>query len=344
MDWNLLASFVNPDLINPSQIHQEHRKRNIRSKYDYLSIKIKIDQYEYVFSRFNLSRYLMACQVQTSIAVDIPRKIKEELVDSGKFSITQEELTQIVFRQMETYDNSSLFQNRYRLIQHFHLERIPLIFFISGTGFIGKSTLAFQLGERLNISTILQTDIINALTTNSDDHLGRSLWHTKHKDVNEFFDVYNKACEVVRAGIEGDIIKTLTDGKPLIVEGIHLNPEKYLKLCGRNSLVPLAGFDPEILGEETRGKKGFIIPVLITQKDEVIRTSIRTAIFGSPERRAMNLDVATIADYAVELQNRLIEKFPPQYRFEISDDISSVISAVHNKFLEFLEAYFSQQI
>ena len=58
MDWNLLTSFVDKTLVDPSKIHLEHRKRNIRSKYDYISIRVKIDQYEYVFSRFSLSGYV----------------------------------------------------------------------------------------------------------------------------------------------------------------------------------------------------------------------------------------------------------------------------------------------
>ncbi|KAH0786199.1 ATP/GTP nucleotide-binding protein [Histomonas meleagridis] len=341
MNWNLLTSFVNKDLVDPSQIHQEHRRRNIRSKYDYISIRVKIEQYEYVFSRFSLSRYLMACMVPPSQAVDISRKIKEEFVDQKKFEITQDELTQRVFELISTFDNSPLTQKRFHLIQNFNLERIPLIIFISGTGFVGKSNLAFQLGERLNVSTILQTDIVCALTSNSGDHLGRALWYTSHKSVDEFMDLYHQQCKVATDGIEGDIFKTLTDGKPLIVEGIHLNPNLFLHLCGQNALNPLDGFNKELFGRQPRGKQGFILPILLTRQRADISNSIRSSIFGSTEKRQMKLDVPAIVNYALAVQDEMIKLFPKEYVIDCSG--ADAINHIHTLFLEHLEKYYAEQ-
>ena len=341
MDWNVLTSFVNSNLVDPSQIHQEHRKRNIRSKYDYLSVRVKIDQYEYVFCRFSLSRYLMACMVPPSKALDISRRLKEEYVDANRFEITQEELTCRVFEMIADFDSSLTTQRRFRLIQNFNLERIPLIIFISGTGFLGKSNLAFQLGERLNVSMILQTDIVCALTSNSGDHLGRALWYTKHKNVDQFLDVYRGLCETANSGIEGDVAKTLTDGKPLIVEGIHLDPDLFLKLCGKNALNPLPGFKEELLQTGVRDKHGFILPILVTRSATEIQTSIRSSILGNMEKRQLNLDVAAIADYAVALQDYLISKFPKEFIIDISGE--DAINRIHSLFLETLENYYKMQ-
>lgn len=341
MNWSLLTSFVNKDLVDPSQIHLEHRKRNIRSKYDYLSVRVKIDQYEYVFSRFNLSRYLTAIKISPTEAVDISRRVKEEFVDQNRFEITQEELTQRVFELISKIDSSDCLKRRFRLIQRFNMERIPLIIFISGTGFIGKSNLAFQLGERLNISTILQTDIVCALTSGSGDHLGRLLWYSKHKSTEEFMSIYQHACEIAKVGIEGDIIKTLKDGKPLIVEGIHLDPDRYLPICGNNSLIPLDGFKTATLGSEFAGK-GFILPMLITRPKKEIHSAVSSNIFASTDKRKMNLDVASIADYATTLQDQLIAKFPPEYIIE--GNRPDAIDMIHSIFLEKLDSYYASKI
>ena len=340
MDWNFLTSFVNSSLVDPAQIHQEHKKRNISSKYDYLSVRVKIDMYEYVFSRFSLSRYLTACMVPASKAVDISKRIKEEYVDANRFEITQEELTKRVFELISDFDSSATTQRRFRLIQNFNLERIPLIIFISGTGFLGKSNLAFQLGERLNVSTILQTDIVCALTSNSGDHLGRALWYDKKKSVEEFMEVYKHLCQIANSGIEGDIVKTLTDGKPLIVEGIHLDPELFLTLCGKNALNPLPGFNSELLTNGVNDKHGFILPILPTRPHVEIQTSIRSSILGNRERKKLKLDVAAIADYAVALQEHLIKKFPKEFTIDISGE--DAINRIHSLFLETLENYYSQ--
>ena len=45
----------------------------------------------------------------------------------------------------------------------FHHQRIPLVVLIGGAACVGKSTLATQLAERLNLSSVLQTDVVYAL-------------------------------------------------------------------------------------------------------------------------------------------------------------------------------------
>lgn len=341
MNWETLLCFVNKSLIDPSEINQEHRKRNIRSKYDNISIKVKIDQYEYVLSRFSLSRYLMAIKVPPMKAVNISQRIKEEYVDAGRFDITQEELTQRVFDLISDFDSSPVTQRRFKLIQNFNMERIPLIIFLSGTGFVGRSNLAFRLGERLNISTILQTDIVCGLTTNSGDHLGKNLWYARHKSIDEFLDIYHKSCVIATDGIEGDIYKTLTDGKPLIVEGVHLDPTLFLRLCGQNALNSLPGFDVNLFGHTATGKKGFILPILITRQLPEIQNSIRSSIFGSVEKRTLDLDVSAISDYALYLQNELCTKFPKGFTIDCTGN--DAIDHIHNLFLEQLEKYYSEK-
>lgn len=54
---------------------------------------------------------------------------------------------------------------RYRMITRFHHQRVPLIVFIAGTGCIGKSILATQLAERLNLPSVLQTDLVHEMIT-----------------------------------------------------------------------------------------------------------------------------------------------------------------------------------
>jgi len=50
-----------------------------------------------------------------------------------------------------------------RTAPSFHHQRIPLIVLIGGAACVGKSTLATQLAERLNLSSVLQTDVAYAL-------------------------------------------------------------------------------------------------------------------------------------------------------------------------------------
>jgi 2-phosphoglycerate kinase len=45
-----------------------------------------------------------------------------------------------------------------------HHQRIPLVILIGGAGSVGKSTLATQLAERLNLTNTLKTDLICEMT------------------------------------------------------------------------------------------------------------------------------------------------------------------------------------
>lgn len=339
LNWEIMNSFVNSALISPSKIHHEHKERMLRSKYDNISIHIKIDKYEYVFSRFNLSRYLIACKVPINFALDIPRRIKKELVDKKLYEITQDELTEKVFELLSKHDDYAEFQKRFRLIQRFNLERVPLIIMISGTGFIGKPSLAFQLGERLNISTILQTSILNSLTNGTNDHMNTKFWHSYYPTHESFLDAYQKDCAIAQSGIAGDITKTLTDGKPLIIEGIHLDPTSFLKLCGGNSLVKLDSFGVPDMGKIAKGKMGFILPILVTKPKAAINESIRCQILSTSTSDSYGDSIHQIQQNANKLQEILMAKFPKEFIIDITS-INEAIDLIHNKFLANLSDFY----
>lgn len=342
LTYELLKSYINQDLIHPSKIHFEHKNRTIRSKYDIISVHVKIDVYEYVFSRFNLSRYLMACHIPEDIAVDISKQVKQDVVDNTpNCEITQEELTEKVFQLVEKKCSDSLFKHRFKLIYHINLERVPIIILISGTGFLGKPSLAFLLGERLNVSTILQTSIVNALTNGTNDHINSSFWVTKYKNKEEFFTEFERDCETSDNGIAGDIHKTLTDGKPLIVEGIHLNPKIYLKSFGGNSLISLDKFNIPDMGKVAKGKMGIILPILVTKTDDEIRETIKSEIFSSHRFRSEDFD--SYYENAINLQDYLKQQFPEEYTVPLTN-YSSAIDRIHELFLQKLDEIYGKDI
>ncbi|EAX92949.1 ATP/GTP nucleotide-binding protein, putative [Trichomonas vaginalis G3] len=342
LTWDTLNSYINTDLINPSKIHHEHKERMLRSKYDNISVHVKIDKYEYVYSRFNLSRYLLACQVPSSIALDIPRKIKKDLIDTKRYEVTQDELTAMVFERLSKADGSEILQQRFKLIQRFNLERVPLIILITGTGFIGKPSLAFQLGERLNISTILQTSIVNSLTNGTNDHMNSKFWNTAYASTEDFIHAYQTDCNIAISGIAGDITKTLTDGKPLIIEGIHLDPTNFLKLCGGNSLIPLDCFKVDNMSKIANGKMGFILPICVTKPKQIIDESIRCSLLFTSGKGNCGDRICQIQHNAHKLQELLASKFPPQYIIDISS-ITDAIDKIHSIFLTELTKFYASE-
>lgn len=92
---------------------------------------------------------------------------------------------------------------------------------------MGKSTLVTQLAERVNISNILQTGIVESVMSGflppSNSSEGDELLSEEELIVKK----YKNKSRWVRDGCNFDISKCFNDGKPLIIEGSHIDPECY---------------------------------------------------------------------------------------------------------------------
>uniref|UniRef100_H3GNK9 Uncharacterized protein n=1 Tax=Phytophthora ramorum TaxID=164328 RepID=H3GNK9_PHYRM len=103
---------------------------------------------------------------------------------------------------------------------------------LAGTACIGKSTLATKLADRLNLSSVLQTDLIFELMCNFSGQEKTSYITTTFPSTGDLIAEYQKECDVVRKGVKSDIDKCLKDGKSLIIEGFHIDPRLYQKTIG----------------------------------------------------------------------------------------------------------------
>ncbi|KAL4096220.1 hypothetical protein PRIC1_009582 [Phytophthora ramorum] len=112
----------------------------------------------------------------------------------------------------------------YRMMSSFHRNRVPLLIMLAGTACIGKSTLATKLADRLNLSSVLQTDLIFELMCNFSGQEKTSYITTTFPSTGDLIAEYQKECDVVRKGVKSDIDKCLKDGKSLIIEGFHIDP------------------------------------------------------------------------------------------------------------------------
>ncbi|PON51026.1 P-loop containing nucleoside triphosphate hydrolase [Parasponia andersonii] len=112
----------------------------------------------------------------------------------------------------------------------FHHQRVPLVILVCGTACVGKSTIATQLAQRLNLPNVLQTDMVyELLRTSTDAPLASTpVWARDFSSSEELITEFCRECRIVRKGLAGDLKKAMKDGKPIIIEGIHLDPSIYL--------------------------------------------------------------------------------------------------------------------
>ncbi|KAG4979193.1 hypothetical protein JHK85_033151 [Glycine max] len=218
------------DKQRPSFPSVRFSSRNASSKYDFVKVKVWLgdnaDHY-YVLSRFLLSRMLT---IPNHVAIKIALELKKLLTDNSLLDVSQSDLEVNLFKLMERRGYGEEYINRYKMMTRFHHQRVPLVILVCGTACVGKSTIATQLAQRLNLPNVLQVDMVyELLRTSTDAPLASTpVWARDFSSSEELITEFCRECRVVRKGLAGDLKKAMKDGKPIIIEGIHLDPSIYL--------------------------------------------------------------------------------------------------------------------
>ncbi|XP_061980029.1 uncharacterized protein LOC133700499 isoform X2 [Populus nigra] len=207
--------------------------RNASSKYDFVKVKVWLGEnadHCYVLSRFLLSRMLTVTKIPNHVAIKIALELKKLLIDNSLLDVSQSDLEANLFKLMERRGYGEEYINHYKMMTRFHYQRVPLVILVCGTACVGKSTIATQLAQRLNLPNVLQTDMVyELLRTSTDAPLASTpVWAREFSSSEELITEFCRECRIVRKGLAGDLKKAMKDGKPIIIEGIHLDPSIYL--------------------------------------------------------------------------------------------------------------------
>ncbi|KAL6636851.1 hypothetical protein ACP70R_024423 [Stipagrostis hirtigluma subsp. patula] len=230
--------------------------RNASSKYDFVKVKVWLGEnadHYYVLSRFLLSRMLTVTKIPNHVAIKIALELKKLLVDNSLLDVSQSDLEANLFKLMEKRGYGEDYINRYKMMTRFHHQRVPLVILVCGTACTGKSTIATQLAQRLNLPNVLQTDMVYELLRTSTDAPLTSVpvWARDFNSSEELITEFCRECRVVRKGLAGDLKKAMKDGKPIIIEGIHLDPSIYL--MDEEKREDNSGMEKKVLDPEKSG-------------------------------------------------------------------------------------------
>ncbi|XP_039690973.1 uncharacterized protein [Medicago truncatula] len=173
---------------------------------------------------------LTVTKIPNHVAIKIALELKKLLIDNSLLDVSQSDLEANLFKLMERRGYGEEYVNRYKMMTRFHHQRVPLVILVCGTACVGKSTVATQLAQRLNLPNVLQTDMVyELLRTSTDVPLASTpVWARDFNSSEELITEFCRECRVVRKGLGGDLKKAMKDGKPIIIEGIHLDPSIYL--------------------------------------------------------------------------------------------------------------------
>ncbi|EFJ08594.1 hypothetical protein SELMODRAFT_448010 [Selaginella moellendorffii] len=313
--------------------------RHATSKYDFVKVRVWLGEnsdHYYVFSRFLLSRMLTVTKIPHHVAIKIALELKKLLVDNSLLDVSQTDLEANVFKLMERRGYGTDYINRYKMMTRFHHQRIPLIILVCGTACVGKSTIATQLAQRLNLPNVLQasylslrvlvvrlhlasqTDMVYELLRSSTEAplTSTPIWERQFETKEELITEFCRECRIVRKGLDGDLTKAMKDGKPVIIEGIHLDPSIYLmEENGRASPVnkaedgdseksPAQCDGKQQLNEHENGSaakpKAIIVPIVLSMAD----------IDHQEEEAALIVKLRTIQDYLTSFESQGVGVVP----------------------------------
>ena len=225
------------------------------SKYDYVKVRVwlgdKGNQHYYVLSRFLLARMLTASKVPKKKATQIMLELKKTLVDENRLDISQKELEKAIFALLESNGYHKEYVECFGMITSFYHLKIPLIVILCGTACVGKSMVATRLAERLNLPNVLQTDLFVQIIRMSEgspihplplwervedfDHdpvasaeASESEAEAADEDkTHSILREFKRECACVRKSVQGDLKKSIVDGKSIILEGTYLDPVMF---------------------------------------------------------------------------------------------------------------------
>jgi len=199
-----------------------------------IRVWVKVDDYKTPFSRGILARSIMRTGMTDLDAYDLAESIKEELIRSKKTEISPEEIFDITHSKLKGIDDK--LAGKYRLWREISMQKTPYIILIGGASGIGTTTVATELGHRLGIGRVIGTDSIREVMRKV---LSKDLMPSLHvssceawrylkaplpSEFNRKIFGYQKQVERVTVGIEAIIERSMEEGLPVVIEGIHLLP------------------------------------------------------------------------------------------------------------------------
>ena len=336
----------------PSAENTENKKLKHKiSKYDIVKVKITFpDKHWFIFSRYLLCNVLKVIQIPPKKCQIIASEVKKHLIEKELLEIEIAKFQQILFNHFSKHGYSNLYTAKYKLMNLFHTKRVPIVILLGGSPCIGKSIIANQLSELMNISNVLQTKIVSDVIEDvrEDIHF-RELWKIENNN-EDLIEIFLKESRQVRKGCNYDMYKAFTEGKGVLIEGHHIVPEMYTKLSlNNNSAIENNGtssIDKEIVlhtpinqDEKEREKamreemqnlkqKGLVIPFMLTvSKDNHYRFIENYYLIETKDRANALINFQIIQDY--------LEKNSLNWNLiEVDwDDVDSVIAKMHEYIL-----------
>ncbi len=221
------------------------------------------------FSRGLFMQRLQVCGLKRRKLLAITKLIQKALKESNAESVDANELRDLTYWAIAKYSRASA--EKYLTWSAFHDSDLPLIILIGGAPNCGKSTIATELSNQLDIIRSQSTDMLREvmrimLSSRLAPEIHRSSFETDtlleatHQDLDKkqlLVEAYHRQADKVEIACEAVINRALNERVSIIVEGVHVRPSMMQRIKDADAIVvPIlfAVFDKKQLKQQIKGR------------------------------------------------------------------------------------------
>ena len=174
------------------------------------------------YSKGLMAQALSATALSQDRAFELARLIESRLADRAQGEIDLAAL-HVLAEEVLLAEEGGTAASRYRRWRRLDRLDRPLVVLIGGTTGVGKSTLATMLAARLGINRVIATDVIRQVLR---AFFTLEAMPTVHHSAFEAGGIsgYREQAERVGTGIAAIVQRAANEGKPVVVEGVHVVP------------------------------------------------------------------------------------------------------------------------
>jgi 2-phosphoglycerate kinase len=174
------------------------------------------------YSKGLMAQSLSATGLSQERSFELARIVERRLADGTTPEIGVEELRQLTEDVLLAEEGPTAVR-RYQDWRRLDKLDRPLVVLIAGTTGVGKSTLATMLAARLGITMVIATDVIRQVLRAFFTHEAMPSVHYSAFDVGGV-EGYLTQAQRVGTGVGAIVERAAGEGKPVMVEGVHVLP------------------------------------------------------------------------------------------------------------------------
>jgi 2-phosphoglycerate kinase len=174
------------------------------------------------YSKGLMAQSLSATGLSHERAFELARIVERRLAEATTPEIGVEELRQLTEDVLLAEEGATAVR-RYQDWRRLDKLDRPLVVLIAGTTGVGKSTLATMLAARLGITRVIATDVIRQVLRAFFTHEAMPSVHYSAFDVGGV-EGYLTQAQRVGTGVDAIVERAAGEGKPIMVEGVHVLP------------------------------------------------------------------------------------------------------------------------